>query len=118
MAFTSSQAFESIVMKLSVLRYVFASNAKQGRFSLNKDAESFFGSVLNIIHGWNLKNSNVSSVTAKAIDLADKTNRICVQVTSDNGSPKIKKTIKSFIEENMESDYDRLIVLIITSKRG
>ena len=27
-------------------------------------------------------------------DLADKTNRICVQVTSDNGSPKIKKTIR------------------------
>lgn len=86
-------------------------------YDINIVAEDFFAELLNLIYGYNLKNLNVVEKNAIAIDLFDEKKRICIQVTSDNSSEKIKETIHKFIEKQNYSKYDRLVVLILTKKK-
>lgn len=86
-------------------------------YDINIVAEDFFAELLNLIYGYNLKNLNVVEKNAIAIDLFDEKKRLCIQVTSDNSSEKIKETIHKFIEKLNYSKYDRLVVLILTKKK-
>ncbi len=87
-------------------------------YDINIVAEDFYAQLLNKIYGYNLCNLNAYEKNAPAIDLGDKKIRLSFQVTSDNDSEKIKKTIKKFIEHNQYSTYDRLVVLILTKKKN
>jgi hypothetical protein len=53
-----------------------------------------------------------------AIDLGDKANRVCVQITAENNSTKIKNTIEKFEEKEHFKIFKRLIVFIITEKKN
>ena len=86
-------------------------------YDINIVAESFYAELLNLIEGINLKNINTITKNAPGIDLADEVNRICIQVTSNNTSDKIKHTIKEFLLNKSYEKYDRLIILILTSKK-
>jgi len=86
-------------------------------YDINHVAEDFYAQLLNKVYGYNLCNLNAFEKNAPAIDLGDKKNRISIQVTSDNDSDKIKKTIYKFIEYNQYSIYDKLIILILTKKK-
>lgn len=87
-------------------------------YDINLVAEDFYAQLLNKIYGYNLCNLNAYEKNAPAIDLGDKVIRLSIQVTSDNDSEKIKKTIKKFIEHKQYSTYDRLVVLILTKKKN
>ncbi|MDO5516195.1 MAG: SMEK domain-containing protein [Clostridium sp.] len=87
-------------------------------YDINIIAEYFYADLLNLIYGYKLKNVNIIDKNAAAIDLADEENRIAIQVTSDNTSTKIKHTISEFIEHHKYERYNRLIILILTSKKG
>lgn len=115
---TQAKKFEEILTYLSILRYIFKSRSKKGMFDLNKQAEPFFCKILNDTYSWNLQNMNRIHTNFPAIDLGDYTNRICVQVTSDNCSEKIKKTIEKFIEHGLDKDFDRLVIFILTDVKG
>lgn len=86
-------------------------------YDTNIMAEDFYAQLLNKIYGYSLRNLNVYEKNAPAIDLADKSKRLSIQVTSDNDSEKIKKTIKKFIEHKQYLNYDKLIVLMLTKKK-
>lgn len=86
-------------------------------YDINITSEYFYCDFLNLIYGYELKNANSITKNIKAIDLIDDKNRISIQVTSDNSSEKIKNTIKKFEESKGYEKYDRLIILIITSKK-
>lgn len=86
-------------------------------YDINIIAEDFFTELLNLIFDYKLKNVNVVEKNAPAIDLIDEENRISIQVTSDNSNTKIKHTIKEYINNKSYEKYDRLIVLILTSKK-
>lgn len=86
-------------------------------YDINIVAEDFYAQLLNLIYGINLCNLNAYEKNATAIDLGDKKTRIAIQVTSDNDSKKIKKTIDKFIEYQHYLKYDRLIVLMLTKKK-
>jgi len=118
MPLASAQTFEDILLKLSVLRYIFKSRSKLGKYDLNKQAERFFMNVLNRIEDLNLVDLNEENANAVAIDLGDKAEKICIQVTAENNSSKIHKTIKGFIKNKLYKHYDRLVILIITEKRN
>jgi hypothetical protein len=118
MALQSLQAFEEIIMYLSVLRYVFKSNSKRKLYDLNKQAEKFFLKVLNATYGWSLEDLNRIQANYPAVDLGDRNSRVCIQVTAENSSGKIKKTVEAFDKKKLDVDYDRLIVLIITEKKN
>lgn len=87
-------------------------------YDINIVAEDFYAQLLNLIYGINLYNLNAYEKNAPAIDLGDKKTRISIQVTSDNDSKKIKKTIDKFIEYKHYLNYDRLIVLMLTKKKN
>jgi hypothetical protein len=85
---------------------------------INIAAENFYRDFLNLIFKYQLHNANTLESNSEAIDLYDDHNSINIQVTSTSSSTKIKKTVRAFIEKNLHKRYDRLIILIITSKNN
>ena len=88
---------------------------KSNRFDFNKDCEDIFLKVLNILYNLSLKNMNNNKNNYPGIDLGDKENRICYQITSDNSLEKIRKTGEKF-NKNLSHEYDNLNVLILGNK--
>ena len=85
---------------------------------LNVHAEAFFRDLLNLALDYRLINVNIVEKNARAIDLGDEVNRIAIQVTSTADFTKVKHTVGGFIKANLQSKYDRLIVLIIGAKKS
>ena len=71
---------------------------------------------------WDAKFQNMNSVGKKnypAIDLADNTNNIGVQVTSTipaNATTKINHTIDEFVKNGFQTQYNRLIIVFFNPK--
>ena len=86
-------------------------------YDSNISSEGFFIHLLNIIFNWNLKNENFTAKNVPAIDLADKENRIAIQVTSNDSSAKIRKTLKCYREKKLYEQYDRLIIIVIKKRK-
>lgn len=84
---------------------------------INVVAENFYRDFLNLLYDYNLKNANHEKQNASVIDLFDDEKRFVIQVTSDNSSSKVHGTINGFNEGSLYKSYDRLIMLIITTKR-
>lgn len=118
MSFQSVKYFEEILMYLSVLRYIFKSRSKRRLYDLNKKAEPFFRRLINLIYSWNLKDLDTIQANYPAIDLGDEVKRVCVQVTAENNSRKIKYTINKFVEKKLYKSYKRIIILILTEKKN
>ena len=118
MSIQSLETFEKIIMYLSIMRYIFKSRTKKKLFDLNRAAEPFFQNILNIVYEWDLVNLDKIQSNYPAIDLGDTNNRVCIQITAENTSEKIKNTIEKFIEKDLYKDYDTLIILIITDKKS
>lgn len=90
----------------------------QGLTDINSEAEDFCCGLLNIVLDAQLQNMNLLQMNFPAIDLADKSRRICVQVTSTAGAEKITHTLDRFFAHGLEKDYDRLIVMILGKKKN
>lgn len=114
---------DQITNALSVLTVNVKLNNSRGRTDVNKDAEDFYCGLLNLVLDAELKNMNLLRMDFPAIDLADCTNRICVQVTSTNEREKIDGTLKKFYVAELDSTpltecFERLVVLIIGDKKA
>ncbi|QKX18155.1 SMEK domain-containing protein [Microbulbifer sp. YPW1] len=118
MTIKSAKNFEEIVMYLSVLRYIFKSRSKRGLYDLNKQAEPFFKNLFNLIYSWDLMDLNEIQNNYPAIDLGDKKEGVCVQITAERGSPKIRRTIKKYNEKMLYKEYGRLVFFILTDKKA
>ena len=112
------QLLSSISTQLSILsRNVEILNCISF-YDINIMSENFYADLLNIIYGYKLENLNKYKKNNAAIDLGDVENKVCIQVTSDNGSEKIKYTISKFIENEQYKVYDVLIILLLTKKKN
>lgn len=98
---------------LSILRFIIISKVKTGDYSANKQVESFYKDVLNMVYGWNLKRSD--KITNVGIDLSCDTNKVGVQVTSQRGREKVEKTLSLF-DEHYFKTLKRVMIFNITSK--
>ena len=105
-----------IIEHLSVLKGEVELRSKVNLQDINVHSEQFFKILLNEIYGFDLKNINIVEQNAAVIDLGDETNRIAIQVTSNNSKKKIDDTYNAFIEKELYNKYDRLIILIIKTK--
>ena len=82
-------------------------------------AELFLEELLNAIYstkGWHFSNLNNEKFNHPAIDLADKKNKICFQVTVTNSksgiNDKIRDTLVSFYNQGLDSEYNELYIII------
>jgi len=88
-----------------------------GNYHINIHAESFLIPVLSEVLGLQLENLNTSQrKNFPAIDLADFTNRVAIQVTSSSSLEKIKSTLETFGRHNLHQQFDVLYIYIITEK--
>ncbi|WP_019657958.1 SMEK domain-containing protein [Variovorax atrisoli] len=117
MPLEKARIYQNVVMKLSVLRFMVKSLSKRGKTDLNRDCESFFATVLNLVYGYALKNVNEESLNEAAIDLADEGRKLCVQVTATSDSGKIKKTIETFNKHKLYEKYQELRFLMLVDKK-
>jgi hypothetical protein len=81
-------------------------------------SENFFVQLLNVVYDYKLKNINLVSHNAAAIDLYDLENRVSVQVTSTRTLTKVKDCLEKFHEKKLYQDYDKLFIYILTHKQN
>ncbi|AMN80884.1 SMEK domain-containing protein [Pseudomonas azotoformans] len=87
-------------------------------FDLNIAAEHFYASLLNQVYGCDLVNLNHAQMNAAAIDLADQSRSLAVQVTSQRSAQKIKKTLDKFAKHGLGTSYTTLKIVIIGKRTG
>jgi len=115
--FATAEAFQDIVVRLSVLRYVITSSTKRGKYDIATDAENFFAGFFNRLFSWSLVNLNETEHhNFPAIDLGDTKHRVAIQITAENSIDKIKATLDSFYKHGHRTLYDQLIILILSRK--
>ena len=85
----------------------------QDMTDINRYAEDFYCGLLNCAFGWDLRNLNQDNRNQPAIDLADDTNEIAVQVTSSTDRSKVTGTLKKFFEKKQDLKYKTLLMLVI-----
>ncbi|OYX62754.1 MAG: hypothetical protein B7Y89_07655 [Novosphingobium sp. 32-60-15] len=103
---------------LSHLRMSVEASNSLNLQDLNVHAEIFFRDLLNLALDYDLININIAEKNARAIDLGDEAIRIAIQVTSTADFTKVRHTFDGFIKANLQNKYDRLIVLIIGTKKN
>ena len=79
--------------KLAYLAFLIESRAGLKMYDIHIISESFYAELFNLIFGCNLTNLNLSEPNAKAIDLIDTTNKLIVQVSSDNTKQKVQSSL-------------------------
>lgn len=100
-----------------IARFADAKN-KAGRFDINKDAEEFYRGLLNLFYGWDLKNANTEKDPNYAgVDLLYLGSQISVQVTSENDSEKVHKSIRGFKDKAQKEGYTELYILMFKGKQ-
>jgi hypothetical protein len=116
MYFADTRISASIAEKLSQLsKFVTVSNG-MGYYDINVGAENFFCQLLNLGYGLDLINLNQIKPNYPAIDLGDKAQRVCFQITSTNTSTKLNHTLDQFTKYGLDADYNHLIFLVISDK--
>lgn len=73
--------------------------------------------LLNKLYGYQLKNRNDEEMNFPGIDLADAGRKLSVQVSSTAKSKKVRDTLDTFFEKNLDAEYDKLIFVFLSNSR-
>lgn len=103
---------------LSLLHLQVQGAAGLNLLDTNVHAENLYRDFLNLALALKLRNANLIRANFPAIDLADETARVCVQVTSQEGARKVRQTLKSYVKNGLDARFDRLIVLVLGASRS
>jgi hypothetical protein len=107
---------KNIISHFAVLTVEVTFRSKVNLQDINVHAEQFYKILLNQIFDYELENINIVDQNVAVIDLADKKNKIAIQVTSNNSKKKIKETVDAFIIKKLYKEYRDLKVLVIKQK--
>ncbi|MFL6310794.1 MAG: SMEK domain-containing protein [Terriglobales bacterium] len=83
----------------------------------NVHAETFTAGLLNTLFGWGLVNVNRDTANSPCIDLIDNAQGLAIQVTSEKGSVKLKKTIECLKRHKRGSHIRSLKVFSLTPRQ-
>jgi hypothetical protein len=108
---------KNITYRLAFLSKSIEFKGKIQLTDLNKIAETFVAELLNIKNGWHLRNLNSDNGNFPAIDLGDKSNRICIQVTSDKSKVKVQNTLDLAEKHEHHLSFDQFIIFILGTKQ-
>lgn len=101
---------------LAVLNVEIQQATSVGLTDLNVHAETFYRDLLNEVYGYGLENMNLYAKNFPAIDLASEANKICFQVTSQEGAKKVKDTIAAFEAHGLADRFKRLVIVVLSGK--
>lgn len=110
-----------IIDILSIWERKIHINNKLGLYNLSTLSENIIRDLFNIIfekENYNLENANLFIPNVDSIDLKDDTNKIAIQVTTNNSYEKVKHTVDLFVDKNHYLNYDKLLIVIIDKKIG
>jgi tetratricopeptide (TPR) repeat protein len=84
----------------------------------NIHAEDFVAGLLNAIHGWRLVSTNQVTANYPCIDLIDEQLGLGVQVTAEEGSAKLTKTVECVKSHKLAGRVKHLKVFLLIPKQG
>jgi len=113
-----STYLNKIVDQLTVLASCIKSKNALFLTDDSKWSENFFKDLLNKLFGHQLVNLNTKEKNYAGIDLGDTTNRLCVQVTSNNTSQKIQNTLDISKKYKRHNEYDNIVILVVGFKKN
>lgn len=98
------------------LEEVAAFNALDN-YDINIHSENFFIPILNKAFDLDLVNLNNVKKNFPALDLADYQNRVGFQITVSNTNEKVTNTIEKFYKNELYDTFDKVYILILSSKK-
>jgi hypothetical protein len=101
----------NIIDRLSYLQSKIKNRNSLNLTDANIHAENFFRDFFNQL-GSSFDNENYSQPNSAYIDLIDKTNKIAIQVTSQNTNKKITDCVIGFYKNEKYKDYKLKVLLI------
>ena len=108
--FKKKEYIERITFNLSTIQIAIEHLNRFSLYDLNIYSEDFFCNLLNMTYNLKLENLNIKDKNMPSIDLADKHNKICYQVTSNNDSSK--RIIIKILKYNIIMSSQKKILLI------
>ena len=100
-----------IIDLISSLQIHVRARRDAGLFDIAYSIETFIAEVFKITEGLRLDNKNQIKVNFPAIDLADDSRGVAVQVTLRVTTAKWQETIAKFHESNLDKSYDDLRII-------
>lgn len=107
------EEFRHVVMEVE-------DSAAMGLYDTHRIAEKLMLAVLRITLGWpDLRNLNSADKRDHpAIDLGSDARRVGIQITATAELDKIKDSLTTFIEHELDKYYDRVIFFILTKRQA
>lgn len=81
-------------------------------------SESFVQDLLNAVYGWQLVSTNQVVANYKCIDLIDTSQKLGMQVSSDNSSAKINETLTCMATHDLAGTITALKAFVLGKKQG
>lgn len=81
-------------------------------------SESFVQDLLNAVYGWRLENTNQATANYPCIDLIDTTQKLGIQVSTDNSSDKINKTLACLSTHGLAGTITELKAFVLGKKQA
>lgn len=106
---------DQIADKLHTFCQRLSMRNQAGLFDLSRQAEDILCRILNLVYGWQLVNLNRDRPFCPAVDLADASRRICVQVTAAKSTSKATNTLR-LLESHFRGQYTRVILFYLQGK--
>lgn len=108
---TDQQKINEIISLMTFLQGFIKNNVDQSFTDLTFDLENLIKGFLNVFEKYGEKYENINKIKHNypAIDLANKTKNIGLQVTTNANLTKVKKTISTYQKHNLS--YSKLIVI-------
>lgn len=110
---SSAMLCTQIRKKLTYFQNEVINNNWIGRFDINKDNEPFYKYILDRVFDADFTILEYEKKNTPGIDLGCKKTGIAIQITSERGMSKIKKSITQFIKHEHFKQYTKLYVLYI-----
>ena len=77
---------------------------------------NFIKQFLNCLRHLDLEILNEGRISLPAIDLGDKSQRLCFQITTATSATKIKSILDQFSKHKTSAEYDQIFILILGKK--
>ncbi len=117
MSFPRLDHATNIADQLNELSAKVKTRSRASLTDANRILETISMRFFNALYGWDLVNLNTEQANYPAVDLGDRTRRIAIQVTNEDGADKITHTVAKAVEHNHHEDFDRLIIFFLLPRK-